>query len=216
MPTVGVVRDDLFERLGRTYTQDEFELLCFEFGVELDDVTSEAEMVKAEQGSGKAEGLSETVIYKIDVPANRYDLLCIEGIARSLRIFLGLDPAPVYKIVEPAGGRLTMSVEPATKRVRPFVVCAVLRGVDFTDNRVYKSFIDLQEKLHQNICRRRTLVAIGTHDLATLKVRFEIRADITEQIPRCLVFGNKNSSSSSSSSSSSLSIRHARGGNGRS
>ena len=50
MPTVGLVRDDLFARLGKVYTQDEFELLCFEFGVELDEVTSEAEMVGKEQG----------------------------------------------------------------------------------------------------------------------------------------------------------------------
>lgn len=49
MPTVGVFRDDLYERLGKTYTQDEFEELCFEFGVELDDVTSEAEMVAKEK-----------------------------------------------------------------------------------------------------------------------------------------------------------------------
>jgi phenylalanyl-tRNA synthetase beta subunit len=28
----------------------------------------------------------------------------------------------------------------------------------------------LQDKLHQNLCRQRTLVAIGTHDLATIKV----------------------------------------------
>jgi hypothetical protein len=32
----------------------------------------------------------------------------------------------------------------------------------------YKSFIDLQDKLHQNICRKRSLVAIGTHDLDTI------------------------------------------------
>lgn len=34
------------------------------------------------------------------------------------------------------------------------------------------SFIDLQDKLHQNICRRRTLVAIGTHDLDTVEGPF--------------------------------------------
>lgn len=28
-------------------------------------------------------------MYKIDIPANRYDLLCIEGLARALRVFLG-------------------------------------------------------------------------------------------------------------------------------
>lgn len=52
MPTVGVYRDDLFARLGKDYSQEEFELLCFEFGIELDDVTSELEMVKKEQVSG--------------------------------------------------------------------------------------------------------------------------------------------------------------------
>ena len=36
----------------------------------------------------------------------------------------------------------------------------------------YASFIDLQEKLHQNICRKRTLVAIGTHDLDTVQGPF--------------------------------------------
>ena len=47
----------------------------------------------------------------------------------------------------------------------------MLRGLNITPA-VYKSCIDLQDKLHQNICRRRTLVAIGTHDLATLTPPF--------------------------------------------
>jgi phenylalanyl-tRNA synthetase beta subunit len=55
-------------------------------------------------------------------------------------------------------------VRPETLLVRPFVVCAVLRDVTFDAAR-YNSFIDLQDKLHQNICRKRSLVAIGTHDL---------------------------------------------------
>ena len=64
-----------------------------------------------------------------------------------------------------------MVVAPSTSPLRPFVVCAALRGVTFTPAR-YASFIDLQDKLHQNICRRRTLVAIGTHDLAALTPPF--------------------------------------------
>ena len=63
-----------------------------------------------------------------------------------------------------------MVVERETALVRPFVVAAVLRGVKL-DSTSYNSFIDLQDKLHQNLCRQRTLVAIGTHDLDTLKVR---------------------------------------------
>lgn len=47
------------------------------------------------------------------------------------------------------------------------MVAAVLRNVSF-DKDSYNSFIELQDKLHQNICRKRTLVAIGTHDLDTM------------------------------------------------
>jgi phenylalanyl-tRNA synthetase beta chain len=54
-------------------------------------------------------------------------------------------------------------------------VCAVLRNITFTEAS-YKSFIDLQDKLHQNICRKRTLVAIGTHDLDTLAPPFTYEA----------------------------------------
>jgi phenylalanyl-tRNA synthetase beta subunit len=34
----------------------------------------------------------------------------------------------------------------------------------------------LQEKLHQNLCRQRSLVSVGTHDLATLKPPFTYEA----------------------------------------
>ena len=68
-----------------------------------------------------------------------------------------------------------MTVKPSTNPLRPFVVCAVLRGLRLTPAR-YASLIDLQDKLHANICRRRTLVAIGTHDLATLAPPFTYAA----------------------------------------
>ena len=76
MPTVTVSRDALFKALGRTFTDEEFYDLCFEFGIELDEVTSEKEMFEAEQKKS-GEHLSKDVLYKIEVAANRYDLLCI-------------------------------------------------------------------------------------------------------------------------------------------
>ncbi|NP_001408309.1 phenylalanine--tRNA ligase beta subunit isoform 4 [Mus musculus] len=87
MPTVSVKRDLLFQALGRTYTDEEFDELCFEFGLELDEITSEKQIISKEQGHGKAQGASDVVLYKIDVPANRYDLLCLEGLARGLQVF---------------------------------------------------------------------------------------------------------------------------------
>lgn len=47
----------------------------------------------------------------------------------------------------------------------------MLRDITFNPAR-YASFIDLQDKLHQNICRKRSLVAIGTHDLDTIQGPF--------------------------------------------
>ena len=121
-----------------------------------------------------------------------------QGISRALNVFRGSREAPTYQLVEPVSGArqrmvrrrrclasrwlraahcaaLLQVVRSETLLVRPFVVCAVLRGVQFNEAR-YNSFIDLQDKLHQNICRKRTLVAIGTHDLDTLQGPFTYEA----------------------------------------
>ncbi|KAM4565654.1 phenylalanine--tRNA ligase beta subunit [Odontesthes bonariensis] len=176
MPTVGLKRDLLFKALGRTYTDEEFDELCFEFGLELDEITSEKELISREQGDCKASAASDVILYKIDVPANRYDLLCLEGLVRGLQVFKNKLEAPRYRRVSPVSKepqRLIITKE--TAAVRPHAVAAVLRNITFTQER-YDSFIELQEKLHQNICRKRSLVAIGTHDLDTISGPFTYTA----------------------------------------
>lgn len=46
----------------------------------------------------------------------------------------------------------------------------------------YDSFIDLQDKLHQNLCRARKMVAIGTHDLDTIQGPFRYMAKAPRDI----------------------------------
>lgn len=58
---------------------------------------------------------------------------------------------------------------------------AILRNIKFSKER-YESFIALQDKLHQNLARQRTLVAIGTHDLDTLEGPFNYEALPPEKI----------------------------------
>jgi phenylalanyl-tRNA synthetase beta chain len=41
MPNITLIRSHLFERIGRQYTDAQFDELCFEFGVEVDDVATE-------------------------------------------------------------------------------------------------------------------------------------------------------------------------------
>ncbi|KAF9247332.1 phenylalanyl-tRNA synthetase subunit beta [Melanogaster broomeanus] len=179
MPTIAVDKADLFERLGKQYTTEEFDRLCFDYGLELDEDTTE----EVEEAIKK--GLpAERPQLKVEIPANRYDLLCIEGLARALNIFLGKAEAPQYKLVYPPGGEdnlVTVHVHPETRRVRPLFACAVLRNLKFTP-RSYASFIDLQDKLHQNIGRRRWLVSIGTHDLDTIESPFRYEARDPELI----------------------------------
>ena len=96
MPTVNVNRDALFKAIGQTFTDEEFDNLCFEFGIELDEITCEKEMYENEQQK-EGTNLSTDIIYKIEVGANRYDLLCVEGLALALRIFLKKEKMPVIK-----------------------------------------------------------------------------------------------------------------------
>ena len=58
---------------------------------------------------------------------------------------------------------------------------AILRNIRFTKDR-YDSFIALQDKLHQNLARQRTLVAIGTHDLDLIEGPFTYEALPPEKI----------------------------------
>lgn len=87
---------------------------------------------------------------------------------------------PRYRLLKPAKYE-ELIIHPSVKGIRPYVVACVLRGLSFNSVN-FNSFIDLQEKLHQNICRQRTLVSIGTHDLDTIKGPFVYMAKPPSEI----------------------------------
>lgn len=161
MPTVSVNKKQLFELLGKEYTTQEFDELCFQFGIELDEDTTEEALKNNEEPE-----------LKLDIGANRYDLLCIEGIAQSLNEYLGRSETPKYRLLEPT---TKLIVEQSTEQIRPFAAAAILRNIKFSE-KSYASFIALQDKLHSNLCRNRSLVAMGTHDLDTINGPFRYQA----------------------------------------
>ena len=175
MPTVTVNRAALFKAIGKEFTDEEFDDLCFEFGIELDEVTTEQKMFENEQKKSGSH-LSNEILYKIEVAANRYDLLCLEGLALALKIFLEKEPMPVFKPLNvlPESER-QLICEPSVEPVRAIGLAAILRGINFTNDSL-KGFMDLQDKLHNNICRGRKFVSMGTHDLDTIKGPFYYRA----------------------------------------
>jgi len=93
--------------------------------------------------NGAAIDMSKTFVYKLEVPANRYDLLCLEGIATALRCYLSKGVMPEYKLKQIADNQMQkVIVKPETKNVRQYVVGAILRNISFNEQS-YNSFIDL-------------------------------------------------------------------------
>eukprot|EP01016_Furgasonia_blochmanni_P036747 TRINITY_DN4234_c0_g1_i3.p1 TRINITY_DN4234_c0_g1~~TRINITY_DN4234_c0_g1_i3.p1 ORF type:complete len:619 (-),score=219.13 TRINITY_DN4234_c0_g1_i3:276-2132(-) len=167
MPTIHVVADYFFKLLGKTLNMKELDSLCFEFGIECDEEID-------------AKG-AEPRKLAFELPANRYDLLAAEGLAKALSVFIGTRPEPILTVSNKDKPKEQIIVTAETQQIRGVVVGAILRNVTFDQER-YDSFIDYQDKLHHNIGRKRTLVSIGTHDLDTVKGPFTYTAKAPKDI----------------------------------
>jgi phenylalanyl-tRNA synthetase beta chain len=100
---------------------------------------------------------------------DRPDLFSPEGVARAMRGYLGIETGlPLYP-VKPSGIQFT--VDPQLADIRPVLGAAVIRGVKFDDESI-QSIMSLQESLHWAVGRGRSKVAIGIHDLDTVRPPF--------------------------------------------
>jgi phenylalanyl-tRNA synthetase beta chain len=76
-----------------------------------------------------------------------------------LNIFREKHATPNWKLLDlPENEMQTLTIGKETAQVRPYAAGAILRNIKFTQAS-YDSFISLQDKLHQNLARQRTLVA---------------------------------------------------------
>ncbi|KAL8610847.1 hypothetical protein ACOMHN_056702 [Nucella lapillus] len=65
---------------------------------------------------------------------------------------------------------LVVEVESKVAAVRPYIVCCILRNLDFhQSNNMFKNFITKQTRLHEEICQKRQAATIATHDLDLVK-----------------------------------------------
>ena len=120
---------------------------------------------------------------KIEFFPNRPDNLSIEGVARSLKGFLGQETGiPEYELEE-SGEKVTVSKEVA--EIRPYIGFAKIENVDFSGDKI-KYIMDFQENLHWVIGRDRKKVAIGIHNADVVNAPFNYIAtpkDENEFIP---------------------------------
>lgn len=105
---------------------------------------------------------------------SRPDLFSVEGVARAMRGFLGIETGlPSYRVT-PSGIRF--SVDPGLASIRPYLGTAVIRGISL-DEEAILSLMGLQEALHWALGRGRSKVAIGIHDLDRVTPPFRYIAE---------------------------------------
>ena len=104
---------------------------------------------------------------------DRPDLFSVEGLARSMRSFLDIEPGMKSYPVE--NTKIDVVIEKSVESVRPYILCAAVFDITVTDD-VLKSIMEMQEKLHLTIGRKRSKIAIGIHDLDMVKPPFVYKA----------------------------------------
>ncbi len=147
MPVVDVDPDELRYLTGHSEKDDdELKSDLFDLGLEF-------------------EGWTEDDEFQLEFAPDRLDRLSVEGVARSLRYHYGDDRG--VEIPNTNSADWTIEVEDQPDE-RPYVTGAIVRGLDM-DEAALESLIQLQEKLHATMGRKRAKGAIGVHDLTMLK-----------------------------------------------
>lgn len=72
MPTISINKKYFHKLLGKSLSDKEFEDHCFDYGLEVEEDKDSTENIK------------------VELPANRYDLLCVEGLSNAFQSYLGL------------------------------------------------------------------------------------------------------------------------------
>ncbi|NLV12807.1 phenylalanine--tRNA ligase subunit beta [Haloarcula argentinensis] len=111
------------------------------------------------------EGWTEDDEFQVEFAPDRLDRLSVEGVARSLRYHYGDDRGVDIPNTNSADWTIEVEDQPDE---RPYVTGAIVRGLDM-DEAALESLIQLQEKLHATMGRKRAKGAIGVHDLTMLK-----------------------------------------------
>lgn len=117
--------------------------------------------------------------YEFEITPDRPDLLSIYGLKRLLEVYMTKKPRK-YKLEtdNPIG---EIKVDPSVKEIRPFIVSAVVKGVNINEHDL-KDIMQLQEKMHFTYGRKRRKVAIGIHDLSAVSFPMKYYADDLDNV----------------------------------
>lgn len=161
MPLVTFAYDDLVSLLGRD--------------VSVDTLLDRVPQIGADVHSYDESGREMSIEFFPDRP----DLYSVEGAARALRAFFGFESG--LTTYEVGSSDIVLTLDESIKAVRPYMVAGVIEDITITDELI-RSLMELQEKLHLTMGRKRSKVSIGIHDLDRVTPPFTYKAVDPESV----------------------------------
>ena len=122
-------------------------------------ITPEMENKISMMGTPVEEITNEEV--SVEIFPNRPDLLSLENFARAINQYNEKEGIAQFKI-NPPQEDYTVTIRKTVKKVRPYTVCAIVKGIKFDEQKILE-IIDVQEKLHNSIGRKRKKLTIGVY-----------------------------------------------------
>jgi phenylalanyl-tRNA synthetase beta chain len=143
----------------------EFEkLLGIELHRDIDRINDVLAFVK---GEAKLFDEKEGIMNVEIKDTNRPDVWNVEGLARTLRRFLGLEGGlKKYEIGRQYG---EVYVDQRLTNIRPYIGCSIVKGLKLKDNMI-RGFMHMQDKLDQTYGRNRQKTSIGLYNLDLIKL----------------------------------------------
>ncbi len=139
----------ILQTLGKKMSVEELDNLLAFSKSEIDDYVEEEDMLV------------------IDIKtSNRPDLWIPEGMIREIKGLWGKEKGIPSYTVKPSGYEVV--VDPKLSKTRPYIACAVAKGVNLTDYNI-KQLMQLSEKIDQSYGRRRKKSSIGMYNLSLIK-----------------------------------------------
>jgi len=118
---------------------------------------------------------------KIEITAEKLDLISTVGISRAIKFYLGLvKEVPKYELTK---SNLEINVNKNVIETRPKIVAAILKNVPMSQ-KFLDEMIKIQEKIHDSFGRGRKKAAIGIYPLD--KISFPI--SYSSEDPNTIVF----------------------------
>jgi len=112
---------------------------------------------------------------QIEIFPNRPDMLSYQGFKRAFLGFSGKRKGlKEYKVNGPKTD-YRVNIDSSVKEIRPYTACAIVKGLKFNDQRI-KEVIEIQEKLHLTVGRKRKKLAIGIYPLEKIKLPITYKA----------------------------------------